>query len=630
MITSFILLYYGQDRECGCATAVVRTLVVWQFILLCMVQGLSAITQLHWTGLFVCYATVDLALLLYHRKQKVKCWNPLRNVKEWIDPYVVLLFLTWLIAFVIAVIHIPYNWDSMTYHLPRIAHWVQNESVQHFASNDDRLIASPVLAAYTNLCSFLWFGQEVRVLNLLQCFAYGVNAYLVYGIAVIIGAKKKYAYVATLLFLTMPIAFAEATTTQVDHYSTMWLLCFAYLLIPFWQTEQIRMNKKTIKEIVYLALCASFAYLAKPSVGFAIVILLIGLLVSCIQRKDDIITLIKLAVVAGVAILVPILPEWIRNLASYGSISVEQVGSRQLVGTILPHYLFINWLKNITFNLAPIFPEAIQYKIEDGLESLANGIGVDFNHESIAEGGMNFSYHTFRTYNCDVAVNVVVAILALICCIILCIRFQKLTKIQRYYSITAMVSFGVFCVALRWESFVTRYMLSYLALLCPMIVIVIQQCIASRREVVHRSIIGILVVVSGLFFADQVVYSYEDGPTYEISGYFTMGQPYLLGEYIELEEYVSQMGYETYGILMKDGMYEYPLWRAIDNQESEIRHIMVESTLSQYEDASYIPDCIIITKKGVMESTITYNGTEYVKNEVVCEQFVTLYEQVMK
>ena len=42
-----------------------------------------------------------------------------------------LAFMTW-----------PYNWDSLTYHLPRIAQWAQNKSVAHYAVNDVRQVTS--------------------------------------------------------------------------------------------------------------------------------------------------------------------------------------------------------------------------------------------------------------------------------------------------------------------------------------------------------------------------------------------------------------------------------------------------------------------------------------------------------
>jgi hypothetical protein len=43
-----------------------------------------------------------------------------------------------------AFIYPPNNWDSMTYHLPRIEHWLQNKTLRHyFSSNQRQLISAP-------------------------------------------------------------------------------------------------------------------------------------------------------------------------------------------------------------------------------------------------------------------------------------------------------------------------------------------------------------------------------------------------------------------------------------------------------------------------------------------------------
>ena len=77
----------------------------------------------------------------------------------------------------------PYNWDSMTYHMPRVFHWLQNGSVAHYATNIGRQVASPVLGAYVNLHVYALAGGNDLFVNLLQSVSYLSSGILVYAIA---------------------------------------------------------------------------------------------------------------------------------------------------------------------------------------------------------------------------------------------------------------------------------------------------------------------------------------------------------------------------------------------------------------------------------------------------------------
>ena len=72
----------------------------------------------------------------------------------------------------LAVWTVPYNWDSMTYHLSRIANWTQNRSVAHYATHNIREIVSPALAEFINLHVYILTGQKDNLFNLLRICAY--------------------------------------------------------------------------------------------------------------------------------------------------------------------------------------------------------------------------------------------------------------------------------------------------------------------------------------------------------------------------------------------------------------------------------------------------------------------------
>ena len=74
--------------------------------------------------------------------------------------------------------------------------------------------------------------------------------------------------------------------------------------------------------------------------------------------------------------------------------------------------------------------------------------------------------------------------LFIFCTLWVLLRFGRTQweKCGRGYVTAAALSFLAFCTVLRWEPFVGRYMISYLALLCPMISMVLQLETGEKRR----------------------------------------------------------------------------------------------------------------------------------------------------
>lgn len=256
----------------------------------------------------------------------------------------------------LAVKTVPYNWDSMTYHLPRLFYWLQNGTVGHYAVHNDRQVASPVLGAFVNLQIYTVMNQNDIFINLLQCFSFLTNGVLVYHITKKIKCSEAFCVLSAVLFYSMPIAFSEALTTQVDNYSALWMLCFVYLVIDLLNPdEKILLDKLTLFRIGTLSLCVAFAYLAKPSVGIGMVFFALWLLIIVIKRKDNVFTLLLYLLGAGFILAAVLAPEFLRNIATYSALSSPQTGQRQLIGSLHPRHILVNFVKNFTFNMPTVW-----------------------------------------------------------------------------------------------------------------------------------------------------------------------------------------------------------------------------------------------------------------------------------
>ncbi len=59
------------------------------------------------------------------------------------------------------------NFDSLTYHLPRIMHWMQQQSVDHFPTDNSRQIEFAPWSSFATLTLYLLRGND-QLLNLVQ------------------------------------------------------------------------------------------------------------------------------------------------------------------------------------------------------------------------------------------------------------------------------------------------------------------------------------------------------------------------------------------------------------------------------------------------------------------------------
>lgn len=500
---------------------------------------------------------------------------------------------------VLAYFTVPYNWDSMTYHLTRIMHWIQNSSIAHYATNDVRQITSPPLAEFVNLQVMLMHGKSDRLVNILQCSSYITNTYIIYAICQKLHLRKLYTNISCLLFVSMPIAFSEALTTQVDEFSTLWLLIFVYFLIDFLDKEKkLSWSKTTIVSIIIMAACIGFGYLTKPSIMFAILFFLLGLLMICLKRHDDIKIVFSMILFAGIAVGMIVVVEIIRNLMTFHAISAPIAGARQLVGTINPRYVFVNGLKNLTYNLPNIYfymGTAVLTKI---VYAIAGLLKVNINDISISEDGREFFLHNAQNYGHDTALNPIIVmgcLLAFVYMLYEHVRKNREADLLDLYTICSCIAFFVFCMVLRWEPFVSRYMLGYLAVLCPAVGGQLQKfrhCnVKIQSIIVHVICFMCCVELVGLSYYHLEI-CFNQNVNKRNEGYY-INRNDIMEEYFDLISVLQLEKGSKIGLYLGGDSYEYPLWAGLKDSVARMDAVCVQNESLIYSDERFIPEYII-------------------------------------
>ena len=130
-----------------------------------------------------------------------------------------------LVLLTIAFFAPPNTWDSMTYHMARVAHWIQNHRVDLYPTQDERQIWKDPWAEYAILHLQL-LSQGDHYANLVQWFSYAGSIIGVSLIARALGINRLGQIVTALVAATMPMSLLQATSTQNDLAAALWLICF--------------------------------------------------------------------------------------------------------------------------------------------------------------------------------------------------------------------------------------------------------------------------------------------------------------------------------------------------------------------------------------------------------------------
>ena len=605
-------------------------------IILTANEVLSLFHAINFVSLSVLWITVNFILLLIIAiSVKKGNLSPKETIHLFIFPKTIFNFIDIIVLIVcctavyMAARTVPYNWDSMTYHLTRIAHWAQNGSIAHYVCNDISQISGPPLAEFVNLHVYILTGNSDYFVNLLQTFSYLIIIFLVYKISGKIGCNRLFSSLAALVFATSPIVFGEALSTQVDMYSALWLMVFVYMILHFTDiNHRLQWNADMAVKLVLTGMSAGFSYLAKPSVCIAALIFTVWLFMICFRRKDKISIFVKSVITVAITALVITLPEMIRNFITFHSISSAETGSDFLVRSFDVRYLLVNLIQNIVFNLIPNDYLNIGDFVTRGVSKIEHLL---YTGNEVPKSLQNFALVEF-SMNHDFAINPTIVwlmVVAILCGAIImikkCLKRQSGTepKLSWGYATASITSMLLFCSIARWYKFITSYEIGYLALLAPAVMLVFQY-VFRHKKYLKYSFVGIIVLTGIITFGKSIQYhkTFLGSDTSRIEQYFAVRRIY--DPYKKATDIIIEKQYKDIGFFCGADSYEYPLWKMLENSMGRFEHIAVKNATEIYDDESFLPECVIAVDRET-DDTIQYHNVTY--HSIFEESGVKLFER---
>ncbi|WP_233578279.1 phospholipid carrier-dependent glycosyltransferase [Micromonospora sp. BL4] len=135
-----------------------------------------------------------------------------------------------LLELLVALLAEPNNFDSQTYHLPKVEHWVAQSDLDFWATAIHRQVTIPPGAEYLLLHLRLLTGGD-QLYNLVQ-WAAGVGCLLVAArITAQLGGGRRAQLITAFVLASTPMVALQATSTQTDLVCAAWVACAATLVL---------------------------------------------------------------------------------------------------------------------------------------------------------------------------------------------------------------------------------------------------------------------------------------------------------------------------------------------------------------------------------------------------------------
>ncbi len=134
-----------------------------------------------------------------------------------------------LVLFVVATRSPPNNTDSLLYHMSRVMHWAQDQSLRHYPTAYDAQLIDPIFAELSILNFRSLWGNDL-VAGLVQWFCMIGALIAVSTVAKMLGANRRGQWAAVAFAASVPMGILQSTSTQNDYVVAFFLITAIYFV----------------------------------------------------------------------------------------------------------------------------------------------------------------------------------------------------------------------------------------------------------------------------------------------------------------------------------------------------------------------------------------------------------------
>jgi hypothetical protein len=575
LISFFIFLFLWKDI--GWRQAWIYSTLCWCLSALGISEFLSVSSKLdvfHLTQAWFLVGLISGSVLLrrHFKLKKPHLKYPPVSSLLLLIPILIIVLTTLFIA----IKSTPNTWDSMTYHLSRIEHWVQNRNINFYQTHIERQLYMSPFAEIAMLQIRLLGGGNL--VNLIQWFAMIGSLVCVSLIGRYLKLNSHLQTLTSLIAATIPSGIIQSTSTQNDYVVSFFVISFVFLLFDNHQ-------KPSGLKLFFLGASLGLAVLTKPIACFYLAPFLLFFIISSLKNRK----ILLVAIVLSIAMTIN-LTHYIRLYSTYRNF-VGPESQNYTVGSFAPKYIAANSLKNLSNHFGT--PNlTLNMKIAKGISNISRRMNVDINDPNITWPNNNFDVYPLNTNECNVG-NLFHLFLIIIFVTLLIIKrpSQKSTSLYILLSVTA---FALVISLLRWQPWSSRFHLPFFTLMSPIIAI----GLSKTATYIKLSTIVTLVLFSSYWLlsnhtrslvgSDSIITQNSDTALFNV-------KPDLRIYYSQTASYLYSHDHRKIGLNTGGDSWEYPLWKKLHQSYGDdftMKTVDVKNN-SIFVKQSFTPDIIV-------------------------------------
>lgn len=601
----FELVSHLHQQSWGWRASIMMAILAWGILLVLLTELLSLMQKLDALSLSIGWGVILLVLLvlllrlvrkagfklpnLMQVRERISAWMREQNLITWV--MFALLGVQAVLLLVVALTYAPNTYESMTYHLPRAMHWLQNGSLANFASNNVRVVYFPPFTEFIFLHQFALTGSDQYV-NLIQWGAFLLCLIGVSAVAAELGAKRDIQIAAAVLCAGIPMAVLQATAARNDLVVTLWLVALIWFGL-LWGRQPESWFWATVTGLsmgmAVLTKATSFIY-AFP----------LGIVIGSLVIKNG---GLRPGIVRGVFVLFLTL---VLNAGHFGrnlSFYLDPVGIHERVKNdfMTPAVFVSNSLRNIAMHVPTDCKPPLAI-LNQPNRWLLNGLGYMHRLTGLnpTDAGTTWGYVDIfnRSLGCiydeHFAGNPLHMFLIVGTCFAL-LFLRSISQPVKHFALALIAGFVLLNLTLRWQVWGSHLQLPLFILWTPIITITLSQV---RRPDLSRIVSLLAVSLSFIWIYQNQMRPFSGliagtMPTRD-EQYFQYTKAYY-PEYESMTALIAETSCDRVGLNISSLALEYPFWVLLREKgfDGVIHYIDVANETHIYEDSAFAPCAII-------------------------------------